>query len=268
MPRCTPPRLLILCPGTSGQQAAPVADALALWQALRAASPAPALVAGLGAGELAAHAIAGALTAADALRLAHLRAELMHDCLVTYPGQAMLAIGALPLALTAQLIAGDLYTIAIEQNDTTCIAAGPLAGLPAVTAVIHAAGGHSQQLAGSLAAHSNYMAPAVPRFAAALRHTAFGRYRLSVLSALDGSSIASKASAVEHLSRQLAEPVRWRACMDRCAAAGITAALELQAAPDATLAAQLQARHPAIDSRAAADFGHTDGLLDWLAALR
>src|SRR5262245_49494814 len=105
-------RLLILCPGQGGQHAAMfdlprsdvrsaamldglalswdgdifsnqraqsliVAAGLAMWEALRAHCPAPALVAGYSIGELTAYGVAGALDPSTAVALAQQRAQLM-----------------------------------------------------------------------------------------------------------------------------------------------------------------------------------------------
>ena len=101
------------------------------------------------------------------------------------------------------------------------------------------------------------------QFGAALRQTPFQPYRTPVLSALDGSTISSKAGAIEHLARQLAEPLRWCDCLDAGATAGASAALELQGT-GGTLARLLHIRHPTIDSRSAADFAGVQAVLDWL----
>jgi [acyl-carrier-protein] S-malonyltransferase len=254
--------LLILCPG--GSHAALVADTLALWQALRGGMPAPALVAGYGDGDLTAHAVAGAITTPDAVRLASLRSTLRHDCLHAHPGQAVLAVTGLRLADAGVLLAGDLFYIGSALGEYSCVAGGPAAGLAAARNKVSAAGGHSRRLPGAMACNTPYLAAAVPPFAAALRGTDFLPGATAVLSGLDASRITGKASAVEHLSRQLAEKIMWLDCMDACAALGAGVALELATGPDAMLARLLRARHPAIRCRAVADFRSVDGVFRWL----
>jgi [acyl-carrier-protein] S-malonyltransferase len=64
------------------------------------------------------------------------------------------------------------------------------------------------------------------------------------------------------LSRQIAEPIRWKDCMDACAEAGATVALEL--GPGAALSRMLQARHPGIACRAVSEFRSLGGVRAWL----
>jgi [acyl-carrier-protein] S-malonyltransferase len=73
---------------------------------------------------------------------------------------------------------------------------------------------------------------------------------------------AGVEDAIEHLARQLAEPIRWMDCMDAIAEQGITAALEL--GPGSALSKMLSARHPRIECRSAADFRTLDGIRRWL----
>ncbi len=295
-------RLLILCPGQGGQHAgmfalarthagaaallervaAPVAPddtarlfanrvaqpqivaaGLALWEAIRDVAPAPALVAGYSVGELTAYGVAGALAPADAVALAHTRAALMDACLEHHPGQALAAISGLRPQRVRELLSGDLYHVAIETGEDSCIAGGPAAALAALAAGVAAAGGRLSRLPVDVAAHTPYMAQAVAPFAAALRAADFGAQQAPVLSGIAACGVVGKAGAVEHLSRQLAEKIVWTECMDACAEAGVSVALEL--GPGAALSRMLQARHPGIACRSAADFRSLAGIAQWLA---
>ncbi|MEC5160490.1 MULTISPECIES: acyltransferase domain-containing protein [unclassified Janthinobacterium] len=291
-------RLLILCPGQGGQHAGMfdlarthagaaalleriavpaeparlfanrvaqpqiVAAGLALWQAIRGVAPAPALVAGYSVGELTAYGVAGALAPDDAVALAQARAALMDACLEHHPGQALAAISGLRLQRVRELLAGDLYHVAIETGEDSCVAGGPAAALAALTAGVAAAGGRLKRLPVDVAAHTPYMAQAVAPFAAALRATGFGAQQAPVLSGIAACGVVGKAGAVEHLSRQLAEHIVWTECMDACAEAGIGVALEL--GPGAALSRMLQARHPGIACRSTADFRSLAGIARWL----
>ena len=61
---------------------------------------------------------------------------------------------------------------------------------------------------------------------------------------------------------QLAEPIRWKDCMDACSEFGATVALEL--GPGAALSRMLQARHPHIACRSVSEFRSLDGVRSWL----
>ena len=291
-------RLLILCPGQGGQhggmfelarshpdacmlldecgltvdagagfsnrvaQPTIVAATLAMWQAVRGFAPMPALVAGYSIGELAAHSVAGALTPLDAIALAHARAQTMDACLASGPEQALVAIAALPLAHIAQLIDDTAFAIAIETSEDSCIAGGYAAHLPALTEKINAAGGRIQRLAVEIASHTRHMAQAVAPFSELLRASHFQPQTAPLLSGISATTIDGKAQAVEHLSRQLAQKIRWMDCMDAASELAVTVALEL--GPGQALSRMLQARHPGIDSRSVADFRSLAGIEKWL----
>jgi [acyl-carrier-protein] S-malonyltransferase len=107
------------------------------------------------------------------------------------------------------------------------------------------------------------MQGAVAPLAQALRATAFQPLQAPVLAGIDAAEVRDQARAVDTLSRQLAQPIRWLACMDAAAEAGITVALEL--GPGAALSRMLQNRHPHIATRSVADFRTLDGIGKWLA---
>lgn len=294
------PRLLLLCPGQGEQHAgmfalargdtgaaalldrlglppAPAPDGLfanrsaqpliaaatlAMWEALRGTTPAPALVAGYSIGELVAYGVAGALSPEDTVALARVRAELMDACLASRPGQATLALGGLPLAQVEPLLSAQLFYVAIETGEDSCIAGGPAAAATSMERAITEAGGRCRRLPVEVASHTPYMAPAVAPFAAALRQSTFQTRHTPVLAGIDAGTVRGKALATEQLSRQLAETIRWHACMDAAAEAGITLALEL--GPGNALSRMLRARHPQIDSRSVADFRTLSGVQQWL----
>jgi len=259
-------------PGAAGifsnrcAQPAIVAAGLAMWEALRGACPPPALIAGYSIGELTAYGIAGAFDARTAVSLAETRAQLMDAC-VRAP-QAMVAISG-PLASTLPpLLAPHGFHIAIQTSEDSIIAGGPASGLAQLTAALTDAGNtvRLQVLPVAVASHTPAMGGAVGPFEAALRAatwTAWGASGAPVLGGIDAALVRNKDAAVEHLARQLNEPVRWMDCMDAIAEQGITTALEL--GPGSALAKMLATRHPRIDSRSAADFRTLDGIRRWLS---
>jgi [acyl-carrier-protein] S-malonyltransferase len=243
-------------------QPAIVAATLAMWEALRRRAPAPALVAGYSIGELAAYGVAGALAPVQAVELARTRAQLMNAAAKATPAQALAALGGQPLERMRALALHHRFEIAIVTGEDSCIAGGLLDALPAFEQAIGAAGGRVQLLPVGIASHTSLMAPAVAPFAAALEAAPFGAQACPVLSGISAERIAGKERTVSHLSRQLAHTIEWSACMDAAAEAGVTVALEL--GPGAALARMLQARHPAIACRSAAEFRSLDGIAAWL----
>lgn len=239
-----------------------VAATLGMWEAIRDFAQPPALVAGYSIGELSAYGVAGALAADAAVALAARRAQLMDACLATHPGQALLALSGLALKRLDELATAHAFHISIETGDDACIAGGPAQAAEALALAAVAAGARCTRLPVEVASHTPYMDAAVRPFAEALRQAEFGAMTAPVLAGISATAIDGKARAIEQLSRQLAEKIRWQACMDACAEAGITYALEL--GPGSALAKMLQARYPHINTRSVADFRTLDGIRKWL----
>lgn len=239
-----------------------VTATLGMWQAIRDFAPAPALVAGYSIGELSAYGVAGAITPEQAVTLATQRAQWMDDCQQAAPGQALVSITGLTLANAGKLAAAYDYHISIETAEDSCIAGGPGAHADQLLQAIEAAGARGKRLPVAVASHTPYMQDAVAPWAQALRAAAFQPMQAPVLAGIDAATVHEQARAVETLSRQLAEPIRWLACMDAAAEAGITVALEL--GPGGALSRMLQNRHPHIATRSVADFRTLDGIRKWL----
>ncbi|WP_348698697.1 acyltransferase domain-containing protein [Duganella fentianensis] len=290
-------RLLLLCPGQGGQHAAMfdlarshpagaalldslplphgddlyanrhaqpliVAATLAMWEALREQAPAPAMVAGYSIGELAAYGVAGAYSPATCMALATARADMMDQAAQAEPDQTLLAISGMALARVLPLLPAHAYELAIETGEDSCIAGGPASQRAALEQTVLLHGGRSTHLPVAVASHTRYMQTAVAPFAALLQQTPFGMMQAPVLAGISAISVRDQASANDLLARQLATPIRWAACMDAAAEAGIRYALEL--GPGAALSRMLQQRPPHISTRSVADFRTIDGILRWL----
>ncbi|WP_377704532.1 ACP S-malonyltransferase [Pseudoduganella sp. UC29_71] len=239
-----------------------VTATLAMWEALRKHAPPPALVAGYSIGELAAWGVAGALAPEECVALAHARASLMDRCLAQHPGQSLLAVSGLAPQRAAALAAPHGFHLAIVTGEDSCIIGGPASGGDSAATQLAAAGARITPLPVEIASHTPLMAGAVEPFAQALRASGLRAPDTPVLSGISAARLDSREQAVEHLSRQLSETIVWDECMDACAEASITVALEL--GPGAALSRMLQARHPAIACRSVADFRSLDGIRAWL----
>ena len=239
-----------------------VASALSVWEAIKQSVPAPSLVAGYSIGELAAYSVAGMLSAKQAVDLARTRASLMDTCLAESPQQTLAAISGLSIELIQQLIHPFDFYLAIVTGEDSCIVGGQQSTLLSIIQVVEATGGKIQSLPVDIASHTPKMAHAVSPFLSVLQDTDFTMASCPVLSGIEAISITDKTIAIAHLSRQLAEPIQWSDCMDVCAEAGITVALEL--GPGSALSRMLQVRHPQIACRSVADFRSIDGIVTWL----
>jgi [acyl-carrier-protein] S-malonyltransferase len=240
-----------------------VAAAVATWEAIRDDLPAPTLIAGYSIGELAAYCVAGSLAADDAISLAVSRASLMDACLETTPPQTLMAISGLSVQAVSEILQHHQFYRAIETGEDSFIVGGPARHLLEVQGRIVALGGRASVLPVRVASHTPYMQAAVAPFAAALRRCHLKDPDIPVLSGISAEMITRSEQAITHLSRQIAETIRWKDCMDSCAEAGVTVALEL--GPGSALSRMLHDRHPNIACRSVADFRSIDGVKRWLA---
>lgn len=238
-----------------------VASALANWSAIKDALPQPTLVAGYSIGELSAYGIADALSATEAIRIAALRARLMDDCVQIAP-HVMLAISGLNRKTAHALTRSHGFFIAIETGEENVIAGGLSDAATAVEHDVLKLGGHVTRLPVNIASHTPLMHAAVAPFMQALRTSSLGNPLVPVLAGVSGEAVYDKEKAITTLSHQLEDTIRWIDCMDACAEAGITIALEL--GPGAALARMLQTRHPHIVCRSIADFRTPAGVRAWM----
>lgn len=239
-----------------------VAASLAMWTALRPALPEPALVAGYSIGELTAYGVAGALEAGAAVRLAVERARVMDACLDGGVAQAMVALSGMPDGSVDALLARFGFHAAIVTGDDALVAGGPAAEGGALAAAALAAGGRATLLPVAVASHTPLLQEAVAPFAALLDSQRWSAPAFPVLSGISAEPVHDAGKARRELPRQIAEPIRWKDCMDACLEAGVTVALEL--GPGAALARMLQSRHPGIACRSVSEFRSLDGIHSWL----
>jgi [acyl-carrier-protein] S-malonyltransferase len=239
-----------------------VAATLAMWTALADSLPQPALVAGYSIGELSAHAVAGALAPTAAVKLALERAALMDACVADGVPQAMVALSAMPDGSAAALLQRFGFHAAIVTGEDTMVAGGPAAQRDALAEAAVAAGGRATVLPVEVASHTPLLAGAVAPFAALLARQQWTTPSFPVLSGISAELAWDTARTMGDLSRQIAEPIRWQDCMDACAEAGATVALEL--GPGAALSRMLQTRHSGIACRSVTEFRSLDGIRSWL----
>ena len=239
-----------------------VAATLATWEALKEVVPRPSLVAGYSIGEIAAYGVAGALLAADAVDLAASRARLMDACVDASSGQSMIAVSGLIEPSVTELVLRHSLFIAIETGEDSFIVGGLSQQVAEFNREVSQLGGRTSALAVPIASHTPLMGAAVMPFAEILGHSRLADPQVPVLSGIGAEQVDQKDQAIATLSRQLAEKIRWMDCMDACAEAGITVALEL--GPGRALSRMLQIRHPQIECRSVVDFRTVAGIAAWL----
>jgi len=170
------------------------------------------VVAGHSVGEIAAYAIAGVISADDAVRLAAVRgAEMAKACAIEPTGMSAI-LGGDEAEVLARLEALDL--IPANRNAAgQIVAAGAVAALEKL-AEDPPAKARVRQLATAGAFHTHYMASALDGYAAAAAGVATSEPTTTLLSNADGQPVASAEDAMEKLVAQLTRPVRWDLCTE------------------------------------------------------
>lgn len=239
-----------------------VAATLAMWQALRADLPTPALVAGYSVGELAAYGVAGALAPADVVSLAARRAALMDGCVAQDQPQGMLAVSGLDEAALRTLLPRGAAYPAIETGETNFIVAGLRNALTAVEAEVHKRGLHATRLPVTVASHTPLMHAAAEGFRPLLEAATWSEPAFPLMSGTSANGVQGRDQALHALTHQMETTIRWSACMDAIAEAGVTVALEL--GPGAALSRMLRERYPGIETRSVAEFKSLAGIKAWI----
>lgn len=168
------------------------------------------IVAGHSVGEIAAYAIAGVISADDAVRLAAVRgAEMAKACAVEPTGMSAV-LGGEEAEVLARLEALELVP-ANRNAAGQIVAAGAVAALEKL-AEDPPAKARVRALATAGAFHTHYMASAMDGYAAAAAEVSAADPRTTLLSNVDGQPVTSGADAMAKLVAQLTRPVRWDLC--------------------------------------------------------
>ena len=181
--------------------------------------------AGHSVGELAAGAIAGVMSAEDAIKLTRVRGEAMAAACDATPTGMTAVLGGDEDEVLAAIDAAGL-TPANVNAAGQIVAGGTLAELEAFAANPPAKT-RLRPLRVAGAFHTVHMAPAVAALAAAAADVPVKDPVLALLSNRDGAVVTSGSDWVERVTRQVANPVRWDRCMATMTGLGVTALVEL-----------------------------------------
>jgi [acyl-carrier-protein] S-malonyltransferase len=168
------------------------------------------VVAGHSVGEIAAYAIAGVISADDAVALAATRGAEMAKACAEEPTGMSAVLGGDEAEVLARLEQLDLVP-ANRNAAGQIVAAGRLSALeklaedPPAKARVRALG-----VAGAF--HTEFMASALDGYAAAVKNVATAEPTAVLLSNRDGQPVSSATDAIEKLVAQLTRPVRWDLC--------------------------------------------------------
>ncbi|HEY2220863.1 ACP S-malonyltransferase [Actinomycetospora sp.] len=186
-------------------------------------------VGGHSVGELAAAAIAGVLSAEQAVALAAVRGKEMAAACAVEPTSMAALLGGDADVVLAALAQHDLEPA--NRNGTgQVVAAGRTSDIEALAAE-PPEGARVRPLAVAGAFHTRFMEPAEKALSAWV-----GEHReelapadpvLALLSDADGAVVTSGSDVLDRLVAQVTLSVRWDACMDTLRERGITGAVEL-----------------------------------------
>ncbi len=224
-------------------------------------SNADVVVAGHSVGEIAAYAIAGVISADDAVKLAATRgAEMAKACALEPTGMAAV-LGGDEAEVLSRLEALDL--VPANRN-----AAGQIVAAGAVAALDKLAEDPPEKarvrpLATAGAFHTRYMASALDGYASAADGVTTSEPTAKLLSNADGQPVASAADAMSKLVSQLTRPVRWDLCtayLRENAEGPVTAIVEFP--PAGTLAGIAKRELRGVPTHAVKSPADLDGLVE------
>ena len=201
--------------------AASIASALELGSGFSA-------VAGHSVGEFAAAALAGILTPEDAIRAVSVRSRAMAAAAALEPTSMAAVLGGEQSVVLERLEQLDLYP-ANFNGAGQIVAAGSAEAIAALVAE-GPAGARVIQLQVAGAFHTRYMEPAVAELAGFAAVLETGNPTRRIWSNQAGQEITDGREYVDLLVGQVASSVRWDACMQSFADAGVTAVLEVSPA--------------------------------------
>jgi [acyl-carrier-protein] S-malonyltransferase len=216
------------------------------------------IVAGHSVGEIAACAIAGMISADDAVALAATRGAEMAKACANEPTGMSAVLGGDENEVLDRLEQLDL--VAANRNAAgQIVAAGRLTALdklaedPPAKARVRALG-----VAGAF--HTEFMRSALDGYAAAAENVATAEPTATLLSNHDGKPVSSATDAMEKLVAQLTRPVRWDLCTETLRQHNVTAIVEFPPAGTLTGIAKRELR--GVPTRAVKTPADLDGLTE------
>lgn len=220
------------------------------------------VAAGHSVGEIAAYAIAGVISADEAVSLAATRgAEMAKACALEPTGMSAL-LGGDEQEVLARLEALDLVP-ANRNAAGQIVAAGALAALEKL-AEDPPARARVRPLATAGAFHTQYMASALDGYATVADRINPSEPNATLLSNADGRPVSSAADAMAKLVAQMTRPVRWDLCTAGMKEYGVTALVEFPPAGTLTGIAKRELKGvPTYPVKTPADL---DGLAEALRA--
>jgi [acyl-carrier-protein] S-malonyltransferase len=216
------------------------------------------VVAGHSVGEIAAYAIAGVISADDAVKLAAIRGSEMAKACALEPTGMSAVLGGDEADVLSRLEALDLVP-ANRNAAGQIVAAGTLAALEKL-AEDPPEKARVRPLATAGAFHTRFMASALEGYASAADGVTTSQPTAKLLSNADGQPVASAADAMSKLVSQLTRPVRWDLCTETMRRDSVTAIVEFP--PAGTLAGIAKRELRGVPTQAVKSPADLDGLAE------
>ena len=201
----------------------------------------PDVVVGQSLGEVAAAHVAGALSLEDALAVVHHRSRLM----MRVAGRGRTAAVELPMDEALRAIAGyeDRLGVAGSNAPTASVLSGAPDALEEVLGQLRARGVFCRELRVDIAFHSPQMDALVPELEAQLAGLTPRAAAVPIYSTVDAAPIAGEQLDGRYWGRNLREPFRFAATIERMATDGHARFLELGPHPVLSHAVEQGLRH-------------------------
>lgn len=187
--------------------------------------PADTIVAGHSIGEIAALAVAGVISDADALRLASARGTAMSRACADRPTGMIAVLGGVEADVLLALDSAGL-TPANRNGAGQIVAAGPLEACDALEQNPPARA-RLRRLEVAGAFHTDHMGSAVDGFRELADETDVNDPELTLLSNADGVAVTSGRDALNRVVNQITNPVRWDLCTQTMLKLGVDTFVEL-----------------------------------------
>ena len=205
--------------------------------------PADTVVVGHSVGELTAAAVAGAVGAADAVRLAALRGAAMKKACAEVAGGMTAILGGDPDAVQEAIDRAGCVAANVNGAGQV-VAAGPTDALERLAATAPA-GARLRPLGVAGAFHSPLMASAAGELADAADRLDVAPQHRGIVSNLDGAMLTTGPLLKQRIVSQVTAPVRFDLCLQTLRGLGVTAIVEL--APGGVLAGMARRELPGVD---------------------
>jgi [acyl-carrier-protein] S-malonyltransferase len=188
-----------------------------------------AFVAGHSLGEYAAHAVAGSLSLADAVKLVKTRGRAMQQAVPVGVGAMAALMGLEPdavRAVAADAAQGEVCDVANDNAPGQIVVSGHKAAVERAVEIAKGKGSRAMMLQVSAPFHCKLMQPAADVMAKALSEAKVGAPKIPVVANFTAQPVTDPQEIVKLLVAQVTGTVRWRESIGYLAANGVTNVVE------------------------------------------